>query len=104
MISLHFASTACASLTDWKSGFCFRDAAMLRIDYRLTNLSPFDLDFMWAAHMMINLEEGAELALPDGVRKFVIALELDGSLGRYGDEFAWPVATLPDGPAGICAG
>ena len=81
-------------LEKWVS---FADDATLRTDYRLTNLSGFDLDFMWAAHMMLNLEEGAELALPDGVRKIVTALSFDGSLGRYGDEFDWPVATLPDG-------
>ncbi len=46
---------------------------------------------------MLNLEEGAELTLPDGVRKIVTALNFDGSLGRYGDEFDWPVATLSDG-------
>ncbi|MCO6453255.1 MAG: hypothetical protein J5I90_20910 [Caldilineales bacterium] len=73
------------------------DGATLHADYRLTNLSNFDLDFMWAAHMMLNLEEDAELALPDGVRKIVTALSFDGSLGRYGDEFDWPVATLSDG-------
>ena len=73
------------------------DDATLRTEYRLTNLSGFDFDFMWAAHMMLNLEEGAELALPDSVRKIVTALSFDDSLGRYGDEFDWPVAALPDG-------
>lgn len=24
-------------------------------------------------------------------------MSFDGSLGRYGDEYDWPVATLPDG-------
>jgi hypothetical protein len=73
------------------------DEGTLRTEYRLTNLSPFDLDFMWASHMMLNLEEGAELGLPEGVRKVVTALNFDGSLGRYGDEFDWPVAKVPDG-------
>ncbi len=81
-------------LEKWVSIF---DDLTLHTDYRLTNLSGFDLDFMWAAHIMLNLEEGAELTLPDGVRKIVTALNFDGSLGRYGDEFDWPVATLSDG-------
>jgi hypothetical protein len=38
-----------------------------------------------------------ELALPDSVRKIVTALSFHGSLGGYGDEFDWPVATLVDG-------
>ena len=71
--------------------------ATLRTEYRLTNLAPFDFDFMWAAHMMLNLQEGARLGLPEGVRKVVTALNFDDSLGRYGDEFDWPVAALADG-------
>ena len=94
---LHFATYGVRfpyRLEKWVS---FAEDATLHTDYRLTNLAGFDFDFMWAAHMMLNLEEGAELALPDGVRKIVTALSFDGSLGRYGDEFDWPVATLPTG-------
>jgi hypothetical protein len=94
---LHFATYGVRfpyRLEKWVS---LVDAVTLRTDYRLTNLAGFDFDFMWASHMMLNLEEGAELVLPDGVRKIVTALSFDGSLGRYGDEFDWPVATLPGG-------
>lgn len=69
----------------------------LRSAYRLANLSNFDFDFMWAAHTMLYLEEGAELALPAGVRQVVTALRFNGGLGDYCDIFDWPVATLPDG-------
>lgn len=65
--------------------------------YRLTNLSDFDLDFLWAAHMMLNLEDEAVLTLPAGVRQIVTAVRFNGSLGEPGDLFDWPVATLPDG-------
>jgi hypothetical protein len=94
---LHFATYGVRfpyCLEKWVS---FADDATLHTDYRLTNLSGFGLDFMWAAHIMLNLEEGATLSLPDDVRKIVTALSFDDSLGRYGDEFEWPVATLPDG-------
>jgi len=94
---LHFATHGVRfpyRLEKWVS---FADDATLHTDYRLTNLSGFDLDFMWAAHPMFNLEEGAELALPDGVRKIITALSFDGSLGRNGDEFDWPIARLADG-------
>jgi Aldose 1-epimerase len=69
----------------------------LRSNYRLTNLSSFDFDFMWAAHIMLNLEEGAVLTLPDGVSQICTALRFHGSLGDYGDTLTWPVATLADG-------
>lgn len=75
----------------------FRDAGVLCIAYRLTNLSAFDFDFLWAAHPMFILEEGARLILPEGVDKALIAFALTDSLGGYGDEFDWPVATLRDG-------
>lgn len=75
------------------------EPAVLRIDYELTNLSPFDFDFVWAAHMMINLQEGTELVLPDAVEKITSTFDLSGALGGYGDEFDWPVTTLADGAA-----
>jgi hypothetical protein len=75
----------------------FRDEHTLHIAYRLTNLSSFPLDFLWAAHPMFVLEEGACLRLPPGVRKVVTTLSFSGSLGRYGDEFDWPLAVQPDG-------
>ncbi|NOZ72026.1 MAG: hypothetical protein GXP38_08935 [Chloroflexi bacterium] len=75
----------------------FREDSILHLDYRLTNLSSFDFDFLWAAHMMINIEEGTELVLPDGVESIIGTLSFTGNLGTYGDEFAWPVGILPDG-------
>jgi hypothetical protein len=75
----------------------FADDTILRIDYRLSNLSSFDFDFMWAGHPMFYLEEGCELVLPPGVKGIVSTLSYSGALGRYGDEFAWPTFRLPDG-------
>jgi len=75
----------------------FADASTLHMAYRLTNLSAFAMDFLWAAHPMFVLEEGAELVLPEGVTRIVTTFSPTGSLGRYGDEFAWPVAELPAG-------
>lgn len=75
----------------------FSDETVLRLDYRLVNLSSFDFDFLWAAHPMFNLQEGAELVLPPEVSRVVTTLSFSGSLGRYGDEFPWPIFDLPDG-------
>ena len=77
----------------------FTDPGILRLDYRLANLSSFDFECMWAAHPLFNLEEGAELVLPDGVKSVVGTFDVPGKFGRYGDEFSWPVGTLPDGSA-----
>ena len=75
----------------------FQADTVLHLEYRLTNLSPFDFDFVWAAHTMINLQERTELVLPDGVKGIVGTFDLTGNLCAYGDEFSWPVGTLPDG-------
>jgi hypothetical protein len=80
-------------LEKWVS---FADDETLHSDYKLTNLSPFDYDFMWAAHPMFILEQGAELQLPAGVEKVVTTLSFTGSFGRYGDELTWPIAKLAD--------
>lgn len=75
----------------------FPQEFILRIDYKLTNLSIFDFDFNWTAHTMINIEEGTELVLPQDVKSIVSTLSFSGALGTYGDEFPWPAFTLPDG-------
>ncbi len=81
-------------LEKWAS---FGGEASLRLDYRLTNLAPFDLDCLWAAHPMFNLEEGAELILPQGVERAVTIFCYSGSLGGYGHEFTWPCTTDREG-------
>jgi hypothetical protein len=94
---LHFAVNGVRfpyKLEKWVS---FKTDTVLHLDYRLTNLSPFDLDFVWAAHMMINIEEDAELMLPDGVKSIIGTFDISGGFGNYGDEYDWPVGTLPDG-------
>jgi hypothetical protein len=75
----------------------FREDSILRLDYRLTNLSAFSFDFLWAAHMMINIEQGTELVLPDGVERIVGTFDVTDTFGSYGDEYNWPVGTMPDG-------
>ena len=75
----------------------FSSAPTLHIAYRLTNLSPYAFDFVWAAHPMFVLEEGAVLRLPAGVDRIVTVFSASGRLGRYGDEHQWPLATLADG-------
>ncbi len=81
-------------LEKWAS---FLEDSVLHLEYRLSNLSPFALDFVWAAHMMINLEEETELVLPDGVTSIVGTFDLSGNLVSYGDVLEWPLTTVPDG-------
>lgn len=68
----------------------FVEDNILRIDYKVTNNSNFDFDFMWAAHLMINLIEGSQIILPPGVKKAICVLSKSERIGKYGDEFTWP--------------
>jgi hypothetical protein len=81
-------------LEKWVS---FSAENILRLDYRLTNLSAFDFDYLWAAHMMINLEEDVELVLPTGLKSIAHTFSMDAPFGHYGDEYDWPIARLADG-------
>ncbi len=94
---LHFATYGVRFPYRLEKWAYFTSSAILRIEYRLTNLSNFDFDFMWAAHTMFNLEEGTELVLPPGVKSIVSTVSLSGALGKYGDEFEWPALRLSDG-------
>ena len=81
-------------LEKWVS---FTAPSVLRIDYRVTNLSSFPFDFLWAAHAMLSMEEGAELTLPPGVQRVVACFTIDGCMGNYGEVLDWPLCRLPDG-------
>jgi hypothetical protein len=75
----------------------FADDHTLRLEYVLENLSPFGFDYVWAAHPMFVMDEDSRVLLPAGVERIVNAFSSDGSLGRYGDAFDWPLATTPGG-------
>jgi hypothetical protein len=96
---LHFATHGIRfpyRLEKWVSA---SGPSALRLDYRLTNLTGFDFSFIWAAHIMLNLEEGARLELPSCVERVVNALNLGKADGRYGDELPWPTHRQRDGSA-----
>jgi hypothetical protein len=69
----------------------------LRLDYTLTNESAFDMDFLWAAHVMAAAEAGARIVVPRCCRTAMTAFSTSGRMGRYGDSVPWPAFTGPDG-------
>src|SRR5262249_55923654 len=91
---VHFEShgVRCPSMIE-RSVTC-NGASTLRLDYRFTNQSGFDFDLVWAAHTMINLEDGVELVLPPGVTQVACPL---GTLSKYGQVLPWPKFIKPDG-------
>ncbi|HEY8601169.1 MAG TPA: hypothetical protein VIL85_22240 [Thermomicrobiales bacterium] len=73
------------------------DAATLRIDYRLTNLAPFPLRYLWSAHPLFAVRPGMRVLLPQDVRVRVAWSKHD-RLGPFGSEHPWPRAQLADSP------
>ena len=68
---------------------------ILRLDYSLSNLSSFDFEFLWAGHLMINIEEGTEVKVPDDCREAVTVLT--NGEGKFGDIINWPHFKDKDG-------
>ena len=73
------------------------DSAHYTLTYRLTNLSPFELPYLWSAHPLFAAEEGMQILLPGSS-----TLRLNHAIGNRvrGDtlqEYTWPWVA---GPAG----
>ena len=66
----------------------FASDSVLSYDYRLTNKSPFDFDYLWAGHLMINLMEGTKITIPEKCRRAVTVLSAGSR--KFGDVQTWP--------------
>lgn len=69
----------------------------LNIKYKVLNLSPFRMDYIWAAHMMLTGETGAYFIFPEGCSKAYTTMSDSGTIGRYGDTFYYPIVKKKDG-------
>lgn len=75
----------------------FLSDTVLRIDYRLENRTQFDMDFLWAAHTMLNAEPGVSILVPEDLKKAIAVFSNTERIGRYGEEFDWPEYMDRDG-------
>jgi hypothetical protein len=76
----------------------FESEDVLNIEYKATNPSSFDMDFIWAAHPMINVEEGGEILLPFKENSDTTCVfSMDQCFGKYGDLMKWPDVKCKDG-------
>jgi len=69
---------------------------LIKIEYNATSLSPFDLDYIWAAHPLFNASAGMELIVPQGMNSIINSVA-GPRLPHYGKAYAFPVATFEDG-------
>ncbi|HBP37379.1 MAG TPA: hypothetical protein DD640_01300, partial [Clostridiales bacterium] len=76
----------------------FRNSRQLSIEYQAENPCNFDLDFLWAAHLMLNVETGGEIVLPYGEAAPVTCVfASDPGFGSRGGKMDWPLARRADG-------
>ncbi|MGI6667999.1 MAG: DUF5107 domain-containing protein [Acetivibrionales bacterium] len=76
----------------------FKSDNQLDINYRVTNLSNYDMDFIWAAHVMLCSEEGGQILVPYKEGQAVSCVfSTDKGFGTYGEEMLWPEARRKDG-------
>jgi galactose mutarotase-like enzyme len=75
----------------------FHTENSLNISYKVTNLSSYDMDFIWAAHPMINMDGGGEILLPFKQQEAKLMFSSDTGLGDSGDLILWPETTGIDG-------
>jgi hypothetical protein len=75
----------------------FAEGSSLNIRYKATNLSGFDFNYIWAAHPMIQMEEGGEIIVPFMGGEPVVSMYSSDINVHYGDNFSWPNITAWDG-------
>jgi len=76
----------------------FESDHCVSIDYKATNLSQFDMDFLWAAHPMLDTTDGGEILVPyKGQQDTTCVFSSDKNLGSYGDSLVWPETLRKDG-------
>jgi hypothetical protein len=68
----------------------FPEVNRLRMAYRVENLSPFEMPYLWSAHAMLRPEQGARILLPQECRTATVGGSHSGRLGKYGDRITWP--------------
>lgn len=70
--------------------------AALTLDYQVSNLTTFDMPFIWSIHPILNIEEGMQLLLPGGVETVRVDGATNDFLGRSGSQVDWPLAKIAD--------
>lgn len=69
----------------------------LYMEYQLENLSPFEMPFVWAAHMMFHAEEHCCFEFEKSLSKAYTTMSDSKMIGKYGDTFAYPLVKDSEG-------
>ncbi|MCP4404205.1 MAG: hypothetical protein GY801_43720 [bacterium] len=72
------------------------DEACVKIDYCATNLSPFDFQYIWAAHPLFTAVPDMEIVVPQGMNSIINSVA-GATLQSYGKQYDFPLAMLDNG-------
>lgn len=64
----------------------------IQLDYQVSNLTAFDMPFIWSIHPILQIEKGMQIYLPRSVNSVQIDTDLHGFLGEAHDWISWPEA------------
>ncbi len=93
-VSIRFTLHGFVTASRYEKTLTLNDGeATLRLRYRLTNVGPTPLDFVWKLHAPLPVHPGARLHLP--ARTVLVDPAFAGAFGSA--SFAWPYAPREDG-------
>lgn len=65
----------------------------LVLRYKVTNFMQEPFFFLWSAHPLLKVHEGARCLLPEGVEHVFVNWASHEEIGKYGDRLKWPYLT-----------
>jgi hypothetical protein len=68
---------------------------VIRVRYRITNLGPAPVDFIWGTHPALNVSDEVILRIP--ARTGIVGQASHPSLGQPGQRYSWPHLETPAG-------
>jgi galactose mutarotase-like enzyme len=74
----------------------YLEEAVVHQEYRVSNPTATDLEYIWAAHPLFNTTEGMELIVPQGMHRIVNAVP-SIRLGPYGRIYEFPAVEFEGG-------
>lgn len=72
------------------------ESPVLTLDYQVSNLSNFEMPFLWCIHPLINIEEGMQVILPPEIKTLRLDSGTNNFLGENGSLIEWPQANRAD--------
>jgi galactose mutarotase-like enzyme len=72
------------------------DRSALTLEYQVSNLTIFDMPFVWSVHPILNIEEGMRVSLPAGVENVRVDGAKNDFLGESGSRLQWPQGETAD--------